>query len=93
MFYMILGGLLGFWLGAKKKLGMIVDYTLLGILCGLALFCTVGFGLGFSLPRTEGVTTEQEICAFSDSSSIESYNFLFSAGIENGCLRCVIHHV
>lgn len=32
MFYMILGGLLGFWLGAKKKLGMIVDYTLLGIL-------------------------------------------------------------
>ena len=83
MFYMILGGLLGFWLGAKKKLGMIVDYTLLGILCGLALFCTVGFVLGFLLPRTEGVTTEQEICAFSDSSSIESYNFLFSGYIQD----------
>lgn len=83
MFYMILGGLLGFWLGVKKKLGMIVDYTLFGILCGLALFCTVGFGLGFLLPRTEGVTTEQEICAFSDSSSTESYNFLFSGYIQD----------
>lgn len=46
MFYMILGGLLGFWLGAKEKLGMIVDYTLLGILCGLDSLSNTAVVLG-----------------------------------------------
>jgi len=83
MFYMILGGIWGFLLGVEKKLGMIVDYTLFGILCGLGLYGIVGIPLGFYLPRTEGITTEQEICAFSDSSSTESYNFLFSGYIQD----------
>lgn len=83
MFYMILGGILGFKCGVEKKLGMTRDYTLFGILCGLALYGTVGSCVGYFLPRRECFTTEQEICAFSDSNSIESNSFLFSGYIQD----------
>lgn len=82
MIFIILGFLIGFIIGLYDDgffLGVLS--SILGLIIGFVIWLFVGGIIGYFLPTVE-VIEEHELCALSDSSSIEGVNYLFSGYID-----------
>lgn len=82
MIFIILGFLIGFIIGLYDDgffLGVLS--SILGLIIGFVVWLFVGGIIGCFLPTVE-VVEEHELCALSDSSSVEGVNYLFSGYID-----------
>ena len=78
MIFIILGFLIGFIIGLYED-GFFIGVlsSILGLIIGFIVWLFVGGIIGCFLPKVE-VVEEHELCALSDSSSVEGVNYLFS---------------
>lgn len=82
MIFVILGFSIGFIIGLSDDgffLGALS--SILGLMLGFIVWLFVGGIIGYFLPTVE-VVEEHELCALSDSSSVEGVNYLFSGYID-----------
>ena len=82
MIFVILGFSIGFLIGLSDDgLSLGVLSSILGLMLGFIVWLFVGGIIGCFLPTVE-VVEEHELCALSDSSSVEGVNYLFSGYID-----------